>query len=765
MMKHIVKNLASSWSWLNIGIILAGLLSAGCGLTRDAREARFLESGKKHMAANDYTRAALDFQNAIRLKKDDAEPYYQLARAYLAMGNYKIGIPILNKALEVNPNHVQAQIKLAELRGYAVGEEIHRAAEAGARRALTADPNNTDALNALAIAEWKLGEHRDAERDFMRAISQSPQNLRAAMNLAAVKVNQKDIPGAEQVIKTAAAANPKSPEPAIALGGLYILAGKTDAAEQQYRRAVQIDPLSDRALLSLGGLYSSMNRREEAEKVYKQISALPGSKYKTVHASFLFQSGQREQAVTEFAKLYKDNSFDRAIRTQLVEAYFSVGKLSEAENILTAVLKVNGKDTEALLQRSRLYLTAGNYAESEKDVNQVLRFEPTSAPAHYVMAELDQKKGQTLRQREQLTETLRLNRYLLPARLQLAQLLQSANQAATALQVLDETPLGQKTQVPVLVQRNWALWASGDFAGVRKGINEGLHISRTSDFLLQDALLKLHDGKWPEAESALEEALKLNPGDVRALAVLSRGYMEKKQASVALQKAKEYAAHQPNSAPVQHFLGNLLLANSDRRQARVALDAAVASDPKFIPAQLALAQLDVAENKPNDAEQRLNQVLKVNPANTTARTWLGNIQVMKGDNDRALKYFREVVESDAVNAMALNNLAYLLAEYQKKPDEALKYAEHALELAPDNPEYADTLGWILYRKALYGSAVKQLERAATRDENAVTQYHLAMAYAKAGDSKRARATFELAQKRDPNVREAGIARDVLSQGK
>jgi len=83
---------------------------------------------------------------------------------------------------------------------------------------------------------------------------------------------------------------------------------------------------------------------------------------------------------------------------------------------------------------------------------------------------------------------------------------------------------------------------------------------------------------------------------------------------------------------------------------------------------------------------------------------------MKGNHAGALEEFRKTVETDPNNVVALNSLAYLLSDFSKKPDEALKYAQKAQELAPDVPVIEDTLGWILYTKGIYDGALKHLER-------------------------------------------------------
>lgn len=59
---------------------------------------------------------------------------------------------------------------------------------------------------------------------------------------------------------------------------------------------------------------------------------------------------------------------------------------------------------------------------------------------------------------------------------------------------------------------------------------------------------------------------------------------------------------------------------------------------------------------------------------------------------------------DGSNLFALNNLAYALA--LDDPDEALKFAEKAVEIAPDEPTVQDTLGWVCYRKGMYLSVAR-----------------------------------------------------------
>ena len=226
---------------------------------------------------------------------------------------------------------------------------------------------------------------------------------------------------------------------------------------------------------------------------------------------------------------------------------------------------------------------------------------------------------------------------------------------------------------------------------MRQGIDRGLSQARIVELLIQDGLWKLNAGNANAARASLEEALKTNPGDIRALTGLKDAYLMLKQAPMAVQKVKEYASQQPKSAPVQEFLGFVLWGSGDKTGARAAFTAAKAADPNYRSAELATVQLDALESNGAYAAAKLNAMLAAEPSNATARLWLGNIEVVRGNRGAALENFRKALETSPENPQVLNNFAYLLSEQANKPAEAQKYAEQAVAKSPDNPEFADTV--------------------------------------------------------------------------
>jgi cellulose synthase operon protein C len=731
---------------------LAAITCSGCRRSPQAKRDRFLADGKAQMARSDYQRAALDFRNAVQAMPGDAESYYQLGLAYTGTQDYLAAIAAFQKALSLNPHHVQAQLRIAQLMSGSNDPALLKDAE----NRLKTLPSSAEAMNTLALTELKLGQTDDAAQVLDRALRETPGALVPSVLLAKSKLVEHDSKAAEDVLRKACA----GPQPAEAhrlLGEFYMSERRLADAQTELQRARSLNPGSGIALLDLGRVQYVMGEKDEAEQSFRQLGTFKS--YQQLYPIFLFHEGKRDEAVRQFESLNKQNPDDREARSNLIEAYRSVNRAGDAERILDAALKKNSKDDDALLKRAEMQIGRGQYEEAERDLNDVIRLRPNSADAHFLLAKLHEARGQELTARQELAEALRLDPNLEKVRVELAERLLADKQAKAALDLLNGAPDSQKSSTASVVARNWVLLSINDLGEMRKGIDQGLAQRPTAALWLQDGLWKLRTGNETGARTSLEKALALNPGDTLALSALNQSYVALKQAAMGLKAVTGYASQQPKSADVQMLLGMTLIENGDRVNARKAFMAAKADDPRLTDADLALTQLDVAEGKVDDARSRLNSILSSNPRNSKAQLWLGILEDGTGNRQAAIDHYRKAIEIDPNNGQALNNLAYMLAGSQ--PAVALRYAQQARALEPGNANYADTLGWVLYQQGLYSTALMQLEYATSTGKSAISKYHLAMAYAKAGDSRKAHAALDEALKQAPNVPEAKLAEDVM----
>lgn len=722
----------------------------GCDRSPEAKEAKYLKKGKADLSKKDFARAILEFKNAATIRPHDAEAYYQLGLAYLASHLYSPAVTVLRRATELNPKDARARVKLAEILTASQQKPALEEASRQLQSVLNASPNNPEALDTLAIAEWRLGKTDDAEKRFESVLrGKNPAALNAAVNLARLKLSNHDPQGAEHVLTEFARKDPNSSQAELALGELYVLMKEPQKAEEHVRRTIQLDSRSGPALLTLATIEAAGHRNQEAEQTYRQLAALPQPEYRPLHALFLLQIGKRDAAVAELEKLAKDNPSDRTIRTKLVAVYVQTGRTVDAERVLAVALHRNPRDADALFQRGQLYLLSGKLSEAEQDIRQVLHLKPDSAPAHAALAATYQAKNLPNNQQQELWEALRLDPSLVEARVALAKSLVANRQAKSALSLLNGTPPAQKSLWPILIERNWALWWDGDTAQLKANLEQQLAIRRMPELVMQETLLKMKERDYARARAGAEEVLHQDPGNFMALHLLLDTYIAQHDLGHATIRLEQLVTEHPNSAPLQDQLGNWCLKVDRLPEARKAFEAAEATDPKYLPPEMGLANVDVRENKLDAAKQRLTAIAVADPNNIKVLMMLAGTNELLGNRAEAIATYRRVIAVDSVNVIALNNLAYELAP--ENPDEALKFAQQAGEDAPDNPMVADTLGWVYFKKGDYPTAINYLKAAVSKGPTPEREFHLAMTYLKVGDHEEAMRLMASALKQDPNL--------------
>jgi len=349
---------------------------------------------------------------------------------------------------------------------------------------------------------------------------------------------------------------------------------------------------------------------------------------------------------------------------------------------------------------------------------------------------------------------------MLRARIELANALIAARSPRVAVDLMNGAPGHQRTLLPVVAMRNWALLASGDLVEAGKGINEAMAKSQSTEFLFQSGLLKLNQHDVAGGRAQLEEVLKKAPDNIRTIQALTNSYLAEGKYAEGIAKLKGYAGHTQSSL-VQVYLGQILLAAGDRPGARAAFLAAKKANPNLQTADVGLAVLDSMEGNHDAARSALVALTEGKRPNYFAAIQLGNLEMMERKYPAAISAFRKAVDLRANEWLAFNNLAYCLNE-NGKLDEALKVSQQAKELAPKNPFVIDTLGWIYYKKGMYEAALRELELL-KGERNAISQYHLAMAYFKCGHAKSGQAILVSALKLDSQIPEATLAQQVASE--
>ena len=114
--------------------------------------------------------------------------------------------------------------------------------------------------------------------------------------------------------------------------------------------------------------------------------------------------------------------------------------------------------------------------------------------------------------------------------------------------------------------------------------------------------------------------------------------------------------------------------------------------------------------------------------------------------------------------VALNNLAFMLADTGTDLDKALTMAQRAKQQYPSDGNIADTLGWIYIKKNLSDSAIAVFrDLIKTEPDRATFRYHFAVALYQKGDKDSAKKELEAALRSKPSKDEEAKIRDLMAK--
>ena len=153
------------------------------------------------------------------------------------------------------------------------------------------------------------------------------------------------------------------------------------------------------------------------------------------------------------------------------------------------------------------------------------------------------------------------------------------------------------------------------------------------------------------------------------------------------------------------------------------------------------------------------QDIQIEPALPPAGEMIEDALLLHQRNHRhsAEALYRAAIERDPLNARAVNNLAFLLAESGDRLNESLELARRACTIEPENPAYLDTLGMVLIKSGRPAEAAKPLERAYARSdalpaaEQRIIVSRLVSVYQSTGQEHLARQVMEAHRQRDPKA--------------
>ena len=567
-------------------------------------------------------------------------------------------------------------------------------------------------MTILVESSRSQQELDDAEKQ-LRGINASDK---AGFHLAsaAAALRKQDLSAAMSEAKQALSLDSSSVDAHLALAKLSWLTGDQTAADREFKAAAELAPIRSPARLAYAEFKTRTGAADEAVSQLKEITRQAPDSLQALRmlAQIAASQKQFDESLGHLENiLFRDpaNIEARLLQAQVWLAKGETKKALESlENLSASLPKVPA----IKLELARAYFQNNSVAQAIAALDQAIAIYPDYTEAILLLGQINLRSGNAQSVIPSMLNLLKKHPDLIQAQMILSEAYMAQGRIDDAISLFREQ-IKASPQDPVAYLRL------------------GLILRRAS--------------KLDEARKAFEEAQRLAPENPIALTQLVDLDIQNKAFGAAVERIKAELQRSPQSSVLNFLEGKVYAAQGEWNRAESSLTHAIELDPNFSSAYGLLITTYLARNELPQAIAQLQTVLAKNPKDVRALMLSAIIYEKMNDFSAARDTYGKLLSVDPSFAPALNNLAYLYAERLKDLDKALDLAQKARTLLPSDPAVADTLGWVLYKRADYQQALTLLQESAQNlPNNAEIQFHLGMANYSMGRTNEARAAFSRA---------------------
>jgi Flp pilus assembly protein TadD len=197
-------------------------------------------------------------------------------------------------------------------------------------------------------------------------------------------------------------------------------------------------------------------------------------------------------------------------------------------------------------------------------------------------------------------------------------------------------------------------------------------------------------GDNTQAESSLQQSIRLFPKSADSQFALAKFYMSQGRLALAWHHMQKAAANAPSDPRYMNGLGKILLQEGKPSEAAQYFRKAIETASGYDDAHYNLGDAYVAMGKPQEALRHFTKALELNRRNWQAHNSLGLLLAQSGDTAQAEAHFQEALVLSPRNWSIYNNLGVMLAMSGDLEKAATQF-EKALEINPEDPSARQNL--------------------------------------------------------------------------
>jgi len=771
-----------------IAVLVLAVSLVACGGAEE-RKAKYLEKGKAYLAEKNYDKARVEIKNVLQIDPKFAEAYFIMgtleeANKELgkALGNYK-------KAVELDPQHIEAKIKLAKIYVVAGTTKMVNEATALLVEIKKVDPENSQAALIAATIKYKSGSKKEATQDLQKVVARdiklvdgisllstlhlanneeekavklltqgvinNPDSIMLRISLAKILAKNKDLLGAEKYLKQAVNLDPEKYGLQVALSSFYASSNQVDKAEAVLRKAIaQDEDEALRYLMLVEMLASRVSVKKAEEELSKAVKAKPDLyDLKFSQVKFYEKTGMRDKLKQILEQIIAEKSYDVEgvkARNLLAKYLLEEGDQKTAKKYVDEVIAEYPNDNDALLITAKLSLINLDAISAINGLRTVVKNDPQNAEASLLLAQAHEMNKESALAENELKKSIEANPLNEKVHANYARYLGSRGRIDEAVDVVDKALTYFKDSYDLMSIKLRIVASQKKETEVLALLNlmEQTNPAR-GEVNLAKGKYFFSKGKMPQAIKQFEISYQKSQDKFKPLRLIVRTYLSNKQPEKAIERLKKNLDINPNDAIANLLLGQVYLLQKKMPQARDKFLLASKAAESWLPPYTNLAALYMAENEIDKALAVYEGALGKLKNKVPVQLQIASIYEKKKDFSMAMKKYQEVLSVNPGNKLAANNYASLLLDHGTDSD-----IPRALELSKGfeilkQPALLDTLAWAYAKSGDNAKAVELLKPIVEKaPEIAVFRYHLGAALYQNGDKSAARSHLEVAANSD-----------------
>ncbi len=642
------------------------------------------KAGKRLYHASNYPQAIQKWQQAIKIPiPKPPSLYLSMAEAWLSLAEPDKANDIIKQARTIYPANTDLIIEAARI-------QLMNSQTSQAEKTL-------QRLKELQLPAVRPQSH--AEEYILRGDILSIKGKLAA---------------AESAYQRAIAIK-SSPKALIRLALCRLGSHDINGATEAYKKLTSTMPKDPKILNQIGIFWRLKRNYKKAEYyILEAIRLDPGNVlFKKTLAEFYFGRNQQEKAgktVSEALEIAPDSP---QLNNFLIEILLGQNKITKAAAILKDLDKDGSKDIIFHLLQGKYFLLNKQPYLAISHFSEAIKYEPKLPISHYLLALAylaNQRPGLA---EQSAIEALTLNHYFSAAELLLADIYYGNEQYSLALKHVNRILTREPENFRPQLLKGCILLAKEQYPKANDHFNKAAILNpslKTSQYFSARTLE--FEGKIKRAARVYRQILQTNPNMLpaaqRYIALLQKGEQQGKEINAFINSLPTDAK---NSPEFQNMLGMAYSKTQKVERAINYFKKAVQLDAHQTEAYMGMAKIFEMGHRWPELIEVLENCIKNQPSYIPAILELAEFYNRNNQAIKAKTLIENGLNQAPDSPQLANSLAWLLLEDNKDIDRAFILAQKSYERMPHDPAISDTLGWAYYKKKMFTRAEWLLEEA------------------------------------------------------